>query len=88
MTWLQAKASQGKYARGIFTEYAVPDDDSRWFTVLDNFLSYVEAQPLLIGGTYWAAGTGWCSSADKIHVEPCKGLDRPQEPTLARHPTR
>ena len=43
--------------RGFVGEYGVPDNDSRWLTVLDNALSYLEANN--ISGTYWAGGPWW-----------------------------
>jgi endoglucanase len=87
VNWIKQKNAQGKYARGMFSEFGVPHNDSRWFTALDNFYSYVDSEPLLIGGTYWSAGVGWCNSGDLMYVEPCGGQDRPQMPALIKHPS-
>ncbi len=74
--WLQARG-----ARGFLGEYGVPDDDPRWLTVLDTFLSYLDANG--ISGTYWAGGPWWGDYA--LSVEPRDGQDRPQLPVLTRH---
>jgi endoglucanase len=79
--WLQQRG-----ARGVITEYGVPDNDPRWLTVLDRFLGAIAADPSLLGGTYWAAGPWWGSYP--LSVEPRGGADRPQMSVLSRYPSR
>lgn len=73
-------------ARGIFTEYGVPDTDPRWLTVLDQFLGELRSNPAIAGGTYWAAGPWWGSYP--LSVEPRNGQDRPQMRVLDRYPSQ
>jgi endoglucanase len=80
LDWLEARN-----ARGILTEYGIPDSDPRWLTVLENFLAALDANPRIAGGTYWAAGPWWGSYP--LSIEPRPG-DRPQMTVLARHPSR
>lgn len=44
-------------AEGMIGEFAVPDNDPRWQTVLDNFLTAVRDAGL--EATYWGAGPWW-----------------------------
>lgn len=74
--WLRARG-----ARGFLGEYGVPGEDGRWLTVLDNFLTYLNANG--IGGTYWAGGPWWGDY--RLSVEPVNGQDRPQMGVLVRH---
>ncbi len=61
--------------RGFIGEYGVPNNDIRWFTVLDNFLNHLKAN--CINGTYWAAGPWWGNNP--LSVEPQNGgTDKPQ----------
>jgi len=80
-TWLASRN-----ARGILTEYGVPDNDPRWLTVLDGFLSALDTNPRIVGGTYWAAGPWWGSYP--LSVEPTGAGDRPQMGILANHRSR
>ena len=73
-------------ARGIMTEYGVPDNDPRWLVVLDRFLAVLDASPRILGGTYWPAGPWWGN--DRLSVEPIQGRDRPQAAILFRYPSR
>ena len=73
-------------ARGLLTEYGVPGSDSRWLTVLDNFLNTISAAPAIQGGTYWAAGPWWGSYP--LSVEPSGSGDAPQMGILAKYPSR
>lgn len=50
--WLAARG-----AEGFIGEFAVPDTDPRWLTVLDNFLGAMQDAGL--DGTYWGAGPWW-----------------------------
>ncbi len=50
--WLAARG-----AEGFIGEFAVPDNDPRWLTVLDNFLGAMDDAGL--DGTYWGAGPWW-----------------------------
>jgi endoglucanase len=61
-------------ARGFIGEFGVPDNDSRWLVVLDNFLAAMKENRM--GGTYWSAGPWWGSYSQS--VEPRDGKDRPQ----------
>ena len=79
IAWLQTRG-----ARGFIGEYGVPDNDARWLTVLDTFLSYLDANGM--GGTYWAGGSWWGNYP--LAVEPRNGQDRPQLPILVRHLSR
>lgn len=44
-------------AEGFIGEFAVPDNDPRWLTLLDNFLGAMQDAGL--DGTYWGAGPWW-----------------------------
>ncbi len=76
VAWLRARN-----ARGFVGEYGVPDNDPRWLTVLDNFLTALDAAGL--GGTYWAGGPWWGDYP--LSIEPRNGQDRPQIAVLTRH---
>ena len=80
VNWLAARG-----ARGILTEYGVPDDDARWLMVLDNFLVTLDGTASIAGGTYWAAGPWWGNYP--LSVEPSNGATRPQMTILAKHPS-
>jgi endoglucanase len=80
LDWLASKG-----VRGMFTEYGVPDTDSRWLTVLDTFLTTLDSTPTIMGGTYWAAGPWWGDYP--LAVEPRNGIDRPQMSVLTKHPS-
>jgi len=69
--------------RGYLGEYGIPDTDSRWMTVLDNFLTSLDAAGF--DGTYWAAGEWW--GAYPLSVQPQNNftVDRPQIAVLGRH---
>jgi endoglucanase len=81
LDWLAARN-----ARGIFTEYGIPDNDSRWLTVLDRFLDELDANPRIDGGTYWSSGPWWGSYP--LSIEPRNGSDRPQMTILEKYRTR
>ncbi|PTQ12339.1 hypothetical protein CLG96_07345 [Sphingomonas oleivorans] len=52
LDWLQATGS-----KGFIGEFAVPNNDPRWLTVLDNFIDALAANN--ISSTYWGAGPWW-----------------------------
>ena len=74
---------QSNTVRGIVDEFGIPGNDPRWATVLDNFLSTLDAASM--DGAYWAAGEWWGNYA--LSVQPAAGFtqDRPQMPTLLAH---
>ncbi len=73
-------------ARGIFTEYGIPDTDTRWQEVLRRMLAALDADPRVQGGTYWSSGPWWGSYP--LSVEPRDGRDRPQMQVLVQFPSR
>jgi len=77
--WLQERG-----AKGFIGEYGVPGNDSRWLTVLDNFLAYLDANG--VSGTYWAGGPWWGSYA--LSCEPTSNftVDKPQMAVLKDYP--
>lgn len=77
--WLQEKG-----VKGFIGEYGVPADDSRWNTVLDNFLAYLDANG--VSGTYWAGGPWWGTYI--LSCEPTSNftVDRPQMSVLEQYP--
>lgn len=79
-TWL----SQNN-VKGIITEYGVPDNDSRWLTVLNKFLAALQNDDHIIGGTYWSAGPWWGNYP--LSAEPRNSQDRPQMSILASYPS-
>lgn len=74
----------GKYGkRGFVGEYGIPDDDSRWNTVLDNTISYLKENG--IGGTYWSAGHRWGDYKLAVHPTGNYTNDRPQMSVLVKY---
>lgn len=73
--WLQETGN-----KGFIGEYGVPGNDSRWLTVLDNFLAYLDANG--VSGTYWAGGPWWGSYP--LSCEPTNNYttDKPQMSVL------
>lgn len=69
--------------RGVVDEFGIPDGDSRWRQVLDNFLAAIDEAGM--DGAYWAAGEWWGSYP--LSVQPTGGFttDRPQMTTLRAH---
>jgi endoglucanase len=69
--------------RGFVGEYGVPDNDPRWWAVLDDFLKTLDAAG--VSGAYWAAGEWWGPYA--LSVQPLNGftVDRPQMAYLLAH---
>src|ERR1022692_4446865 len=70
-------------------EYGIPNNDTRWLTVLDNFLIALDQAGM--PGTYWAAGELWASvpgcSCSLLSVQPANNFatDAEQLPTLLGH---
>lgn len=64
-------------------EFGLPNDDPRWLTVLDNFLTALDTAKM--SGTYWAAGELW--GAYSLSVQPANVFttDAEQLPTLLGH---
>ena len=76
--WLQERG-----AKGFLGEYGVPGNDSRWLTVLDNFLAYLDANG--VSGTYWAGGPWW--GTYPLSCEPTNNYttDKPQMTVLENY---
>ena len=68
--------------RGFVGEYGIPDDDSRWLTVLENALNYLKDNGM--GGTYWAAGHRWGDYKLAVHPTNNYTTDRPQMAILEK----
>ncbi len=69
-------------------EYGIPNTDSRWYTVLDNFLKALDAAGY--SGTYWAAGEWWANDQGgdyPLSVQPSNNFttDKPQMSVLVAH---
>jgi endoglucanase len=82
VTWLHTYG-----LRGMVTEYGVPDDDARWWTLLDNALAYLQQNnDVILGGADWSAGPWW-DTTYRLSVEPTGTwptvTDRPQMSVLA-----
>ena len=69
--------------RGYLGEFGVPKNDSRWLTVLDNFLTTLDQHGF--DATYWAGGTWW--GPEELNVQPTNNFatDAPQMNTLLAH---
>jgi endoglucanase len=76
VNWLKANNK-----KGFVGEYGVPNTDSRWLTVLDNTLSYLNGNG--VGGAYWAAGPWWGDYP--LSVEPTNGQDRAQMSVISKY---
>ena len=70
-------------------EYGIPSNDTRWLTVLNNFLVALDTAGM--PGTYWAAGELWANvpgcSCSLLSVQPANNFttDAEQLPTLLGH---
>ena len=78
VNWLQTNNLEG-----FVGEYGVPANDTRWLTVLDNFLSHLKEN--CINGTYWAGGPWWGDYI--LSVEPNEDTDKAQMTILGKHLT-
>jgi len=74
---------QANKVRGFLGEFGVPNSDPRWLTVLDNFLTALDASGM--DGLYWAAGEWWGNYPLSIQPAGTFNVDRPQLPVLLRH---
>jgi len=72
-----------KNKKGIMTEYGIPGNDTRWNTVLDNFMNEINKNSRIVGGTYWAAGPWWGDYP--LSVEPQGTQDKPQMSVLTKY---
>src|SRR5579862_6693113 len=70
-------------------EYGIPNNDPNWLTVLNNFLTALDAAGM--PGTYWAAGELWANvtgcTCSLLSVQPANNFttDAEQLPTLLAH---
>lgn len=70
-------------------EYGIPNNDPNWLTVLNNFLTALDAAGM--PGTYWAAGELWADvtgcTCSLLSVQPANNFttDAEQLPTLLAH---
>lgn len=67
-------------------EYGIPNTDVRWLTVLDNFLTALDAAGM--PGTYWAAGEWWATHGNSpLSIQPTNNFttDVEQLQTLQNH---
>ena len=67
--------------KGFVGEFGIPNNDNRWFAVLDNFLQYLTDNN--IGGCYWAAGRWWKNYP--LSIEPSGNSDKPQMNLYAKY---
>ncbi len=74
---------QRNNVQGYVGEYGVPNTDSRWLEVLDNFLAALDLAAF--HGTYWAAGEWWKDYALSVQPEGDFDIDRVQMPVLLAH---
>lgn len=75
-TWLDANGLEG-----FIGEFAVPGNDPRWLTVLDNFLTTLDE--LGLDGAYWGAGPWFGNYA--LGLRDAQGNERPQLDVLERY---
>ncbi|KRR14832.1 hypothetical protein CQ12_28610 [Bradyrhizobium jicamae] len=75
LEWLQRRGF-----RGTVTEYGVPNDDPRWFAVLDSALDTLKQAG--VGGAYWAGGPWWGDYP--LSSEPRGGTDAPVMSVLTK----
>jgi len=69
--------------RGIFTEYGVPGNDTRWLSIMDSFMHNALINDRVVGLIYWSAGPWW--GPYQLSVQPVNGKDRPQMAILKAH---
>lgn len=71
------------HARGMFTEFGVPDNDPRWLTTMDLFLQANTSNPNIVGSIYWSSGPWWNNYP--LSIQPKNGQDRPQMKILQKY---
>jgi endoglucanase len=69
--------------KGWVGEYGVPNNDTRWLTVLNNFIAALKSDG--IWGTYWAGGPWWGNYT--LSCEPTNGQDAVQMSILDNYPS-
>jgi aryl-phospho-beta-D-glucosidase BglC (GH1 family) len=75
--------------RGFLGEFGVPNNDPRWLTVLDNFLTAMQAAG--VAGTYWVnlfhspADPSWWPNANPLAIRFDNGQSYPQLEVIVRH---
>jgi uncharacterized protein (TIGR03437 family) len=74
---------RSNHVRGIVDEYGIPNTDTQWAAVLDNFLMALDAAGM--DGVYWAAGEWWGNYALSVQPSGNFTVDRPQMSTLQAH---
>jgi uncharacterized protein (TIGR03437 family) len=78
LDWCRANA-----VRGYLGEYGIPNDDTRWFSVLGGMLAKLDEAGL--NGTYWAAGDFWGNYGLSVQPDSTFTQDKPQLQTLLAH---
>ena len=73
--------AQKNHKRAFVGEFGIPKNDSRWLTVLENFLRYLIKNNT--GGCYWAAGPWWKNYS--LSIEPKNNNDQPQMMVYAKY---
>jgi endoglucanase len=68
---------------GYLGEYGIPNNDARWLSVLDLFLSSLDH--VGFHGTYWAAGEWWGDYPLSVQPQGNFNVDRVQMVVLASH---
>jgi len=69
--------------KGWVGENGIPNNDPRWLTVLNNFLTALKNDG--IWGTYWAGGPWWGNYT--LSCEPASGQDSVQMTILEKYPS-
>jgi len=69
--------------KGIVGEFAVPDTDPRWLSVMQAFLKYLSDNK--VSANYWASGKRW--SGNPLSVYPLAQNERPQMSILQQFGT-
>ncbi len=73
----------GNRVKGFFGEYGIPKNDTRWNTVLNNFLAFLKTNGM--SGTYWAGGHAWGVNQYNLCCDPVGGVDAPQMSVLKNY---
>jgi len=70
-------------AKGMFTEFGVPGNDSQWLMTLNNFLQSISNDPNIVGSVWWSAGPWWKNYP--LSIEPLNGKDASQMQVLEKY---